>query len=691
MKESPLLAFWNPYSFCGTPFLADVQSAVLYPFNQLFFRLLSVERAFGWSTVVHLILAGLFCYGWLRAVGLSPFSALLGALSFQLGGWTIAWLHLPNFLNTVVWGLALLWIEKAPFARSWKTLGSSLSFGMMLLAGHLQIAFYTTLAVFLYLFLATLFEGTRPVLSFRSWSALMGSPLLSFLCGFLLASVLLQPAYELSLISPRQPVATWESFRSFLRLSYPWHQLVRLWIPNFMGNPSRGLYWGPGEYSELCSGLPAPAWGLFFCGLLSWKRESRIRAPLITLAFGLLLALGTLLNALFYFLLPGFSRFGSPSRAVVIFSLMVPPIVASGFEALSQRPSLRQIFPALLATLLFPLLGIVLAVRFLPSGIPLILLLAPCLQYLLFAPLGFLSLLFRRSTEILSCILILLAFLGDAGLNWYDYNPIGPEKDLRRIPALIRYLQRHLDNGRVLAYNPHWPLREVPRSILPPNTALIYRLPDVQGYNSLYSKEYKETLSRWQGKDVSPLTNGNLIMPTGLTSPILRRTAVHFLLIPPDYPPLPPSLGFKEVFRGPEGSIYKVAGSPPIAEFIPQGGGRSFPLKVVRQKGFNQAILKGFRGPGKVLFRETYLPGWRAYALTEKGAQRALVIRRYDTLFRQVEVREGDKEVLFEYEPPGWRRGLGLSLLGLLLTLILALGLRERRRSSRFALPSPNS
>ncbi len=668
-----------------------MQSAVLYPFNQLFFRFLPVQRAFGWSAFFHLILAGLFCYGWLRAIRLSPFSALLGALSFQLGGWTVAWLHLPNFLNTAVWGLAVLWVEKSAFARSWKTLGSSLSFGMMFLAGHLQIAFYTTLAVFLYLLLATFFEGTKSNPSFRSRFVSIGYSLLSFFCGLLLASVLLQPAYELSLLSPRQPVATWDSYRAFLRLSYPWHQLVRFWLPNFLGNPSRGLYWGPGEYSELCSGLPAPAWGLFFCGFLSWRREPRVKAPLITAVFGLLLALGTLLNAPFYFLLPGFSRFGSPSRAVVIFSLMAPLIVALGFETLSQRPSPRQVVSALFVTLLSPLLGITLALPSLVPRVPLILLLAPCLQYLLFAFLGFVGVLFRRGAEVLFYVLILCAFLGDAGLNWYDYNLIGPEKELRRTPALIRYLQHHLDNGRILAYNPHWPLRGIPRAILPPNTALIYRLPDVQGYNSLYSKEYKETLSRWQGKDVSPLTNGNLIMPTGLTSPILRKTAVQFLLIPPGYPPLPSSLGFKEVLRGPEGSLYKVNASPPIAEFIPQGGGTRIPLKVVRQKGFNQAVLKGFRGPGKVLFRETYLPGWRAYALTEKGAKRSLEIRRYDTLFRQVEVREGDKEVLFEYEPPGWKRGLGLSLLGLLLTLALALGFRERKPSPEANLRSQGS
>ena len=41
------IPLWNPYQFCGAPFLANSQSAVLYPGNLLFY-ILPTKAAAGW-------------------------------------------------------------------------------------------------------------------------------------------------------------------------------------------------------------------------------------------------------------------------------------------------------------------------------------------------------------------------------------------------------------------------------------------------------------------------------------------------------------------------------------------------------------------------------------------------------------------------------------------------------------------
>ena len=66
------IPLWNPHQFCGTPFVANSQSAVFYPLN-LLFCVMPVARAFGVSVWLHLRLTGLFLYGFLRsgAFGLS--------------------------------------------------------------------------------------------------------------------------------------------------------------------------------------------------------------------------------------------------------------------------------------------------------------------------------------------------------------------------------------------------------------------------------------------------------------------------------------------------------------------------------------------------------------------------------------------------------------------------------------------
>src|SRR5207248_9278886 len=62
------LPLWNPNVYCGIPFLATQQSAVLYPPGWLL-TLLPAELAFGWSALFHLALAGLGMFLLLDRIG----------------------------------------------------------------------------------------------------------------------------------------------------------------------------------------------------------------------------------------------------------------------------------------------------------------------------------------------------------------------------------------------------------------------------------------------------------------------------------------------------------------------------------------------------------------------------------------------------------------------------------------------
>lgn len=96
------LPLWNPYIFCGTPFIANPQSAVFYPLNILFL-FFSTERAYTIVCLLQLLLAGYFTYLYLTKIKLSKFCALLGAQTFMLCGYFIAWLEITTFPATVMW------------------------------------------------------------------------------------------------------------------------------------------------------------------------------------------------------------------------------------------------------------------------------------------------------------------------------------------------------------------------------------------------------------------------------------------------------------------------------------------------------------------------------------------------------------------------------------------------------------
>ncbi|HET6454809.1 MAG TPA: hypothetical protein VFI02_10425, partial [Armatimonadota bacterium] len=147
------LPLWNPHQMCGTPFLANYQSAVLYPPNWLF-GVIPAARAFGILAALHLFALGAFTFLFLRSLSLGRIASTFGAIAFMLSGFAIAWLELPVFLSTGVWlPLALFFINKAHMPTTHRTRYAALAgvaLGLSMLGGHPQIAFYVFMAVALY-------------------------------------------------------------------------------------------------------------------------------------------------------------------------------------------------------------------------------------------------------------------------------------------------------------------------------------------------------------------------------------------------------------------------------------------------------------------------------------------------------------------------------------------------------------
>ena len=104
------IPLWNPYLFLGVPFLANLQSAVLYPLH-LPLTWLRPENALVWSALLHAWLAAGFTYTFgRRSLGLSRPAATLSGLLFGLGGFTVARVENINQLNTLAWLPALFWL-----------------------------------------------------------------------------------------------------------------------------------------------------------------------------------------------------------------------------------------------------------------------------------------------------------------------------------------------------------------------------------------------------------------------------------------------------------------------------------------------------------------------------------------------------------------------------------------------------
>ncbi|MGQ9523322.1 MAG: YfhO family protein [Armatimonadota bacterium] len=672
------IPLWNPYELCGTPFLANVQSSVLYPLGAAFW-LFPTAAAFGVNAALHLFLAGLFTYLWLRAEGVSPTGGLISAISFAFGGWSMAWLELPVFLQTAVWlPLVLMLIALQTRRPSAARLAlTAVVLAMCLLGGHLQIAFYCILGALLYSALQ------RP-----SKQAIACRPAVHFVTALVLAACLaaaqLLPSAELARYGHRQDRPTPEAYAAFTRTALQPQHLVTLLMPDLYGRRTRGDYWGYGNYAEYVGYVGVLPFGLAILGTAELRRKRAVLALVVIECTALLLALGSALNWPLYFLVPGFAKFGSPGRALVLHAVAMAGLAGFGWDRLrTARGWLDALtvwgVPLLTAGLLFRLAAAMLgprltAAKLVPDAAD------DWLRFGVFAALSAGVLIATRAISgvIVPGTLAIALVTADLASYGLGLNPTGPRDLVFPDVPLTTVASKASPNWRVMAVVPDWPLHHTPRGVLPPNTPGVYGLYDIGGYESLYLLAYKDRLNRWHGRDTSPVTNGNMVTPTALVPDMLNRLAVRLVICPM---PLsdPGHLLLVGTLNG--AVLYENPDALPRAQFR-KDGELSAASITPQKENPNMVEVRLPGSAGTLVLRDVYYPGWTARALP---SGRRLDVQRAEELFMSARPSSKEYRVQFLYRPNSFRVGLFLTLLGVsavVFALVREALLRSRSRNT---------
>jgi len=144
------LPTWNPYAYCGSPFLANMQSAVYSPFTALYY-LWPDPRALAWIQLGKALVAGLGAFGFLRAVGLGRWPSVVGGWCFPLAGFLTVWLNYP-LSAAAAWLPAGMWSVAALLRRprGWGGPGLAAVVGLMLVSGHLETTAHVLLGMGLF-------------------------------------------------------------------------------------------------------------------------------------------------------------------------------------------------------------------------------------------------------------------------------------------------------------------------------------------------------------------------------------------------------------------------------------------------------------------------------------------------------------------------------------------------------------
>ncbi|MBC7330417.1 YfhO family protein [bacterium] len=639
------LPLWNPYQFCGTPFYANGQSAIFYPFNWL--TAILGKMFMGINAFLHLFLAGFFLYLFLRKVNVSPFASLVASTSYMLSGFVTAWLPLPTVASSFVWApLSLLAIELSFEGKLFKSfILSALSISLSALGGHPQYLLYTVWLFLIYIVLRLLWE--KRVSLAQPFTPLIGAGI-----GLLLSSVSLLPLFEFSRLSHRAPTVDWSAYKAYISLSLPLERLLGLFLPNFFGNPANGNYWGAGEYIEyaLYIGLIP----LFFLPF-AFKDKRKFALPLLIISLlSLLMMIGTPLNIPFYFLFPLWSKTGSPARLIAVFSLCLSILSGIGLEnALTINISKRSILLVALAIIIFPFILFPLSVREEPFCM--VRAVSPSFPYLDFSKLVaiplILYLVFHFKKKMLPYILLpLLLFdllpISLSHLYFTKKEDVFPR--LEGIPKDGIY--------RIMAITPNWSLYRYPHACLPPNTPMLYRLFDVAGYDSLFLLYYKNFLDELEGKNSAPVENGNMLLPSSVKEENLRLLGVKYVISP-----IYIDAEHLRLIKAGETKVYIYKGNPlrfnlVDREFYPQGKLRLMSYEPNRAEFEIEAEKEGY-----FILNDTFYPGWKAYL---DGKETKILPFH---VFRSVSIPKGRHSLAFVFRPFIYKLSLYSTLLSLLL------------------------
>ncbi|MBK9122118.1 MAG: oligosaccharide flippase family protein [Chloroflexi bacterium] len=534
--EIPL---WNPYQFAGVPFLAAGQQQVLYPLGVLYL-ILPLAAAYGWFTVIHLWLAGVFMFWFVRALGTSRFAAVLAAITYQLCAMLVTSAVFPMIIGAAIWlPLILLAVEYIIRGRTlagrtasplWAAVGA-LAVGCSVLSGHAELTIYTLLIAGYFagarlLGLLLTRQPSRPILGKAGW--LLGMVAV----GLLLSAVQLVPLVEFVQTNWR---AERSSFEQVLSYAHPARDLIQFILPNFYGSPAHHAYFDlfGGEWQPALTqpdGLRVIDWGIknyvesaLYLGilplavaafaLLAPRQSERPPYRLIFVVLGaasLTFMFGLPTYAAVY-ALPGINQLNTPFRWIYGLTVAVAILAALGADAVAKNRALARYFGwALIGTGGTMTVGLIAArVTFdlwAPVLEPIIMGMekasgafsdmamffsyqAPNVLILAAATAGSGWVLLRLFGDIdrvrpvtVGAIALLAA---DLMLASWGFNAASDPALLEYRPPALQVLIEQGNDGRYLVLN-----RDGQRDILQANMTLRDRLGDVRGYDSIISSQF---------------------------------------------------------------------------------------------------------------------------------------------------------------------------------------------------------
>jgi hypothetical protein len=516
LRTTGSFPLWNPYIYGGLPYVAAMHGDIFYP-TFLLRMIMPTDVAMTVGFMVHIFLAGLFTYFFLRAWGLSFYPALLGGLAYMMGGPIASYVspgHDGKLFVSALTPLALwMLVRGIRDGRLWAFGVFALATGLAVLSPHPQLLQYDLLLSGAFaLFLAFSVGDREDALPRNTALARLGLSAVAVAVGMLIGAVQYLPVMEYVPWSPR---AGGKGYDYATTYSFPLEELINTYIPQFSGilNAYSGRN-GIHLHSEYLGVAVLILAVLGFGAIRAMRRRAFARFWLGAMIVALLWALGnsTPFFHLVYAIVPGTKFFRAPSTIIYVVALAIAVFAALGLErVLAREYSRRYLTGWAVAALVMLLLGVSGALTSMATAVALpqlidrvpdnagAIVIGSLRSFLVAAvSLGLLFAVLANKLRVKQAVWALLAVtaidLWSIERLYWQFSP--PASQLFASDPIIEYLKAVKEPGRVLALeiSPQTDAQRDPYLSTESNGLMVHGIREVVGYHGNSIGRYNDLI-----------------------------------------------------------------------------------------------------------------------------------------------------------------------------------------------------
>ncbi|MEO5903268.1 MAG: hypothetical protein ABIQ55_04585 [Gemmatimonadaceae bacterium] len=340
---------WNPYIFGGMPYIAAMHGDIFYP-TFLLRLIMPTDVAMTWSFMMHIFLAGLFTYYFVRSSGFGFFPALFAGVAYMMSGPLASLvspghdgkLYVSALFPLTLWMLTLCVRD----GRRWSWGALALTIGFAVLSPHPQLLQYLLLTSAAFTLHLGISAGRRGVLTRRDMAARFGMALGAVVIGLLIGAIQYLPVREYVSWSPRSGGLA--NYATAISYGWPIREVFDAYLPQFTGMIDG--YWGENAihlHSDYVGVIAFLLAGAAFSRLGRHPRKGFLIFWAVTVFIAFLWALGgdTPFYRIPYAIIPGTKYFRAPATVFFVGMMGISVLAAAGVErVLTRAVSFKYMF-----------------------------------------------------------------------------------------------------------------------------------------------------------------------------------------------------------------------------------------------------------------------------------------------------------------------------------------------------------